>query len=170
LQNLFLGALGGDGQDLAAITDGTSHTVAISEVRTRSHEQDQRGAWALPWTGASQLAFDMHDDDERLPFRFSPLSIPNGVQPPNNTKTANCDMLYNCVDQAGAQLEKMPCLTWQTSGTLHYLSAAPRSRHPGGVQTVYLDGHVGFLSDGIDYISMAYLVCVDDGEVVSDPQ
>lgn len=169
LQNLFRGALGGDGQNLTAIQDGTSQTPMLSEVRTRAHEQDQRGAWALPWTGASQLAFDMHDDDDIRPFVHNPLSIPNGIQPPNNTTTANSDILYDCPDQAGAQLAKMPCQTWQVSGPFHYLSAAPRSLHPGGVNTVYLDGHVGFLTNNIDYILMAYLICVDDGQVTPAP-
>jgi prepilin-type N-terminal cleavage/methylation domain-containing protein len=169
LQNLFLGALGGDGHSFAAFQDGTSQTLMLTEVRTRFHEQDQRGAWALPWTAASLLAFDMHDDDDVSPFVYNPLSLPNGVQPPNNTKTANSDMLYNCPDQANAQLEKMPCQTWATSGPFHYLSAAPRSRHPGGVMTVSVDGHVGFLRDEIDYITMAYLVCVDDNQPTSTP-
>lgn len=169
LQNFFAGALGGDGHPLAAITDGTSNTLMISEVRTRGEIQDQRGAWALPWNGASQLAFDMHDDDGQSPFRYNPGSIPYGVQPPNNTKTGNADMLYVCSNPAAAQLEKMPCLTWQASGPFQYLSCAARSRHVNGVETVYADGHVGLLSDNIDYILMSYLICVDEHEVALPP-
>jgi prepilin-type processing-associated H-X9-DG protein len=116
------------------------------------------------------LAFDMHDNDDHAPFRFHPLSLPDGVQPPNSQKLNRGDMLYECPDPTGARQERMPCLTWETSGPLHYLSAAPRSRHVGGVQTVYVDGHVGFLSDNIDYLLMAYLICVDDGIVTQPPQ
>ncbi len=169
LQNLFVGALGGDGQRLAALVDGVSQTMMITEVRTRGHQQDQRGAWALPWTAASLLSFDMHDNDDVPPFVHNPLSIPNGVQPPNNSVTANSDMLYNCPDQAGAQLEKMPCQTWQTSGPFHYLSAAPRSGHPGGVLTAFADGHVSFTANDVDYIAMAYMICINDGQVTPTP-
>ncbi|MHC4178283.1 MAG: DUF1559 family PulG-like putative transporter, partial [Planctomycetota bacterium] len=57
------GALVGTGQPLKNISDGLSNTLMLSEIRVRPHEQDQRGAWALPWTGASLLAFDMHHDE-----------------------------------------------------------------------------------------------------------
>jgi prepilin-type processing-associated H-X9-DG protein len=43
-------------------------------------------------------------------------------------------------------------------------SAAPRSLHPGGVNAVALDGHVGFISDEIDSYVFAYLVSSNDGQ------
>jgi prepilin-type N-terminal cleavage/methylation domain-containing protein len=43
------------------VTDGTTTTLLLSEVRTRETQLDQRGAWALPWTGSTLLSFDMHD-------------------------------------------------------------------------------------------------------------
>jgi prepilin-type N-terminal cleavage/methylation domain-containing protein len=60
-QNQYPGALvGPKPQTLAQVIDGTTHTVLISEVRARANESDCRGAWALSWTGASLLAYDMH--------------------------------------------------------------------------------------------------------------
>ena len=58
----------------------------------------------------------------------------------------------------------MPCLT--VNG---YLSAAPRSRHPGGVNVVYADNHVAFLPNTVDPTMMAYLVSIEDGQAVSPP-
>ncbi|MCI0359482.1 MAG: DUF1559 domain-containing protein, partial [Planctomycetaceae bacterium] len=43
--------------------DGLSNTLMLSEVLTREEPTDQRGAWAVGWCGASQLAFDLHDED-----------------------------------------------------------------------------------------------------------
>ncbi len=172
-QHRFPGALTATPQRMARIDD-KSRTFLASEVRTRFHEQDQRGAWALPWTGSSTLAFDMHHDREVAPF--SGLSVPErfvadsyslGVTQRPNHQSGNSDMLYNCPDMAGAQIEKMPCLTWDPGGgSLHYLSAAPRSHHPEGVNVVFLDGHVNFVSNTIDETVMAYLISVTDGQPV----
>jgi len=165
-----LGAMRLYGQELREVTDGTSCTSLISEVRTRDHENDQRGAWALPWSGATLLAFDAHPgwypvsstklDKSRDNFEFTESSL-GATQPPNGK---NPDVLYECPDLAGEQVEKMPC----TVNAL-YMSAAPRSNHLGGVNTVFLDGSVHFFSDGIDEATMAYLIATVDGRTVSAP-
>jgi len=72
LQLRFPGGLSGPGQAMARIRDGASNTLLLSEVRTRAHEQDQRGAWALAWTGASLLAFDMHHDGDSPSSSYVP--------------------------------------------------------------------------------------------------
>jgi prepilin-type N-terminal cleavage/methylation domain-containing protein/prepilin-type processing-associated H-X9-DG protein len=167
LQMAFPGALIGKGQSLRRIVDGLSNTVAFGEVRTRDHEQDERGAWALPWTAASLLAFDMHHD-LRVPFssefvaeaRYADQSqFPNTLGP-------NSDMLQSCPDLANAQLDGMPCLD---ANRYRYLSAASRSEHAGGVNAAFLDGRVDFLTDDIDGFAMAYLISVRDGDAVTEP-
>jgi prepilin-type N-terminal cleavage/methylation domain-containing protein len=165
-----LGAMRLYGQELRVVTDGASSTALISEVRTRDHEKDQRGAWALPWSGATLLAFDAHPawypvrqsklDESRDYFDFTDSSL-GATQPPNGK---NPDVLYDCPDLAGEQVDKMPC----TVNAL-YMSAAPRSNHLGGVNSVFLDGSVHFLSDDIDEATMAYLVATIDGRSVSAP-
>ena len=57
---VFPGALINELQPLARISDGTSHTLMVAEVRARDVERDPRGVWAAAWTGGSILAFDMH--------------------------------------------------------------------------------------------------------------
>lgn len=156
------------GQTQADLRDGTTNTICVSEVRARANEQDQRGAWGLPWTGASLLAFDMHHGGT-AGANFVYLSASLGqTQPPNN-QGPNIDMLYNCTDLAGAQLAKMPCMSFG-SGSNAYLSAAPRSNHAGGVYCTLMDGSVRFLSDSVDQIGMAYLICINDGKVIAHDQ
>ena len=170
LQPRYPGALVGTGQTIADIRDGTSNTIMLSEVRARQHQQDQRGAWALPWTGSTLLAFDMHQAKDAsgnyLPGTYvaNPGSV-GWTQPPNN-QGPNMDMLYACPDEADSQLQGMPCATWTESGGWNFLSAAPRSNHPGGVHVAFVDGHVGFLLDGVDEIAMAYMVSVNDRQPV----
>jgi prepilin-type processing-associated H-X9-DG protein len=49
----------------------------------------------------------------------------------------------------------------------HYLSSAPRSQHPGGVNVAFMDGRLGFLTDDVDEYTMAYLVSANDRKPVS---
>jgi hypothetical protein len=172
LQHQYPGALiGVRKHGLKNATDGTSSTILASEVRTRALDTDQRGAWALPWTGSSLLAFDMHHlGGSSSAFEGDPASVPASVQRPNNYLQPNSDMLYDCDQPADAQLQRMPCFTWGGSGSsFNYLSAAPRSQHPGMVLAAYLDGHVASLSNTIDPWVMAYLVSVNDGHAIEQP-
>jgi prepilin-type processing-associated H-X9-DG protein len=72
--------------------------------------------------------------------------------------------LYECPEPAAAQFERVPCNT-EFGG---YISAAPRSQHPGGANAAFLDGHVAFLPDEIDEYAMLYMVNTADGEVVQE--
>lgn len=174
LQNRFPGALvAGTKQMASKITDGLSQTLLVSEVRTRDHPRDQRGVWALPWTGASQLAFDLHDirdpvNFDEIGYQPNPLGI-GLTQPPNN-QGPNVDMLYDCPDPADAQLDRMPCNTWAAGTSRDYLSAAPRSHHPGGVNVAFLDGHMAFLPNTVDQYAMAYMIAIADGHLIASGQ
>lgn len=178
LQILFPGALVANGQRIEQIAGGASSTLLLSEVRALDHPADQRGAWALPLAGASLLAFDMHpvgwrdehagsaeittDVRHRAPFVPNPNSV-GKTQPPNN-QGPNKDTILSCEQVANlAQALAMPCSP-QTHvvGVNGYMSAAPRSLHPGGVTAAYLDGHVAFLADDIDELAMARAVSVTD--------
>ena len=158
-------------------SDGTSNTLLASEVLTRETASDQRGAWILPWAGSSQISVDMHPTGSfayeppptpnppgELSYKADPTSIALS-QPPNN-QGPNLDMIYECADPADAQMKRMPCNGVVAGSATDYLSAAPRSRHPNGVNAVYVDGHYGFLTNSIDPITLAYLVSINDGETV----
>lgn len=173
LQTRFPGALTSHRPQRAAHfrADGESNTMMLTELRIYDIETDQRGAWALPWTAASLLAFDMHDAASPVimrgnGFTHNPASL-GSTQPPNN-QGPNLDMLYTCPDPVGAQLQKMPCNTYVGNATT-WLSAAPRSKHPGGVNMAYVDASVHFIPNGIDEIVMAYMISVGEGRSVQTP-
>jgi prepilin-type N-terminal cleavage/methylation domain-containing protein len=163
------GALKLYGQKLKDVTDGVSRTVAASEVRTRDHDLDQRGVWALAWSGSSLLSFDAHPtwygkapkEEAMGAFDFDGASlgqtqVPNGKVP---------DVLYECPDPVAEQIERMPCT--KSPG---YISAAPRSNHQEGVNSVYLDGSVHFLRNEIDEHVMAYLIAINDEQASDTPE
>ena len=166
LQNRFPGALVGHRHHrLASLTDGTSNTIVISEILTRGREDDQRGAWALPWTGSSQIALDMHDVVSPVQFGssgYTPVDLGSAQTP--NRQLSWGDRLYICSDPVGALIFKTPC---SVGAYTDFLSAAPRSRHPGGVNAVCADGHVAFVPNTVDMFALAYLVSIDDGNAVS---
>jgi len=186
LQLVYPGALIATGQPLKRIEDGLSRTIAFSEVRTMDVEQDERGAWALPWAGASILSMDMHHKCASAPDGCHPLASCNScpeeryyrphpwflgkTQTPNSSGNI-VDTLHFCangsVQQNQADLEGMSCVPWNGDIGISrgFYSASPRSLHPGGVHVAYLDGHTSFLSDDVDEISMAYRISINDGQI-----
>ena len=189
LQLLYPGALVSTGQPLSRVEDGVSNTIAFSEVRTLNLPADERGAWALPWAGASILSFDMHHlcssgnpydncAHERI-YRANPLSL-GRTQRPNVRDGLVVDTIHLCENgsahQLQADLEEIPCTAWggliAGGGTnllaKGYYSASPRSRHPGGVNVAYLDGHTGFILDEVDEYSFAYQISINDGRVAEN--
>ncbi len=168
----FSGAIWLYGRRLDQVIDGTSTTLAFAEIRTRDHVADQRGAWALPWCGSTLLSFDFHPeiydgegsivDKDKPPQGYEPYELSLGLtQYPNGP---NPDVLYVCPDAAAAQFDRMPC----NDAYRGYISAAPRSQHPGGVNSAFLDGHVGFLPNDIDEYVMLWMTSTNDGEIVKD--
>jgi prepilin-type processing-associated H-X9-DG protein len=164
-QKWIPGALGGfepgerQGQKLSKITDGVSKTVLGSEVRTLDRDWDQRGAWALPWSGAALLGLNWHPIDTNVTSirRYVPDPDWERSHLPNRTRQI-FDQLLVCKQPAYAREQKMPCAKEL------FMAASARSLHPGGVNAVALDGHVGFISDQIDSFTFAYLISTNDGQ------
>lgn len=173
---VFPGALINEDQPLSRIIDGSSKTIMLSEVRTRSNENDSRGAWAAGFMGGSILSYDMHSDHapptgaaittvastDRRNSPYIPIAFP-GVDslPPNTTPTwSNRDYIRECGDSAGADIELMPCTTQTTTRS----AASPRSSHIGGVNASHIDGSVTWIANDIDLFLMARMVSINDGQ------
>jgi prepilin-type N-terminal cleavage/methylation domain-containing protein/prepilin-type processing-associated H-X9-DG protein len=132
----------------ASATDGSSNTVFMSEV-LQGTAGDVRG---LMWSvGAGSSSFNS---------RFTP----NGL----------IDLLgqFNGFDQLGDSgscvndpVHGLPCAS-QTNHGNNTAFAASRSRHPGGVNTLFGDGSVHFVKNSINPMTWVALNSIQAGEVI----
>ncbi|HVX64937.1 MAG TPA: DUF1559 domain-containing protein [Pirellulales bacterium] len=126
------------------VIDGTSNTLALSELRYRLPNtsgpsyQDVRGTW-----GYATMGGDV----------FSAQTGPNSAVP---------DAIWGCRSYLP---ENMPCVT---SSAYASLFAAARSYHPGGVQGGMADGSVRFFSDNINLTIWQSLASRGGSESVGD--
>jgi prepilin-type N-terminal cleavage/methylation domain-containing protein len=115
------------------ITDGTSQTILVGELRAGISEFDPRGTWALGAAGASSLWG--HGTDNAI-----------GPNPciPGGDGIFGCGRIRGSVGGEEALLnECMPCDDVAGQG-------AVRSLHVGGAYVGFADGSVHFISDFID--------------------
>lgn len=199
LQMVYPAAFIARALSVSRVTDGLSHTIGLAEVRSHPNPADERGAWALAWTGASLLALDVHHAGSAAGGRYEEYfldtsrldrgQMPNSVDPeafdPESTVQVIGDTTVRCpptrTDGLWTEMlqDSMPCHPWvgldanpdpyfndNEIGMRGYQSAAPRSRHPGGVNAAMLDGRVTFLTDDVDPVAMALMVDIRDNTLV----
>jgi prepilin-type N-terminal cleavage/methylation domain-containing protein/prepilin-type processing-associated H-X9-DG protein len=123
---------------IQTITDGTSNTLLMSEVLMPPNDTD----------------FDtngdvFNDDDSTLGGRFMTINTPNSSAP---------DSLGYCVNDNPFS----PCNT----STPYQVSA--RSKHTGGVNTLFCDGSVHFVSNSVNVTTWQALGTMNGGEVIGD--
>jgi prepilin-type processing-associated H-X9-DG protein len=143
------------------IGDGTSHTMLVTEIRAGVSPCDLRGTWALGVAGASSVWACGYIGDAYGP----------------NNETVAPDDIWACKEvqdavggkEALAELG-MGCY----DGSSNNRQSTARSMHAGGVQTVFCDGSVHFISDfvevstNINYASVwDRLLLSNDGQPVS---
>lgn len=174
-QQFVPGALGGTelgkrvGQRAKKVQE-TSKTCLATEVITCDWDGDQRGVWAIAWSGSSLIAPDVHhvgisslDFDLRNIKYYFPSQQPLDARyalTPNKTEDGY-DIVSDC-RRAPCYALGAPCRSFGQSPAW---AAAPRSNHLGGVHVVCLDGHVGFMSDAIEAVPYAYLISTKDRSV-----
>jgi len=114
---------------IADITDGTSNTVAVDELRAGMNQYDLRGSWAMPGLSAGTAAM------------FNDAAVPNCRLPYS-------DDMENCAvsGMLGNASSGMGCFDGNSTSQM-----TARSMHPQGVQILLADGSARFVSDSIDF-------------------
>lgn len=130
----------GASMDSGIISDGTSFTLMLGEVRIGSFlsDQDARGTWAAGLPGASVIAGGADYD----------CYGPNDV-------SVNADDCQNCVNAWQIGMGACPGQIFQ--------QATSRSMHGSGVNTVFCDGSVHFITNNITRQVWFMMLSRDDG-------
>jgi prepilin-type N-terminal cleavage/methylation domain-containing protein/prepilin-type processing-associated H-X9-DG protein len=140
----------------ASVTDGLSQTVFMAEI-LQGTQNDIRG---LVWSSIAGAGTFM--------TRFTPNQFNDFYQQPVPTLkptagVANADILPNgfCVPEPVLGL---PCLN---VSTFAFAFAGARSRHAGGVNTLFGDGSVHFIKNSIDPATWIALGSISSSETIS---
>jgi prepilin-type processing-associated H-X9-DG protein len=162
---------------IGSFTDGTSNTHVVSEILQGMPDDVRGNVWVdNPGAGSYMTRFTPNGYQDYVPqfqpwasaFSRSSLAFNNadnlpgvygsnfGSSPPNPGSLCDSQPArgLKCNDQAQQ---------WGAfSGT--------RSRHPGGVNTLFGDGSVHFVKDSIDRMTWVQLGSINGGEVISSDQ
>ena len=133
------------GTSIAAITDGTSNTMAVAEYLKGVESNDIRGGFFTNQAGAQFLY------------------VKTG---PNSTVADNIVIdLCPAGDSRNQPSENLPCVG--ISNTTYDGDATPRSRHSGGVNVVFCDGSVHFIQNSIESTTWRCLGWIADGKAIT---
>ncbi len=133
-KNIYRGVMGPNRAiSVGEITDGSSNTVLVGELRAGVNGIDSRGVWSMSGT-ASATAGNGHTGD---------CNGPNAIY-------IKSDDVLNCTS-IGTDVElqqlKMPCA--HDAGIPGNAQGTMRSMHAGGVHAAFADGSTHWLSDNI---------------------
>jgi prepilin-type N-terminal cleavage/methylation domain-containing protein/prepilin-type processing-associated H-X9-DG protein len=128
---------------IADITDGSSNTMALVEyLRGINDPNDARGNFYSNWAGRKSIYVTL---------------TPNSSAP---------DVLFTqfCTATFDLPAQNLPCTP---SGDPTATYAGARSQHTGGVNVVFGDGHVTFITNSVPLAAWQALGWISDGQPIS---
>jgi prepilin-type N-terminal cleavage/methylation domain-containing protein len=130
--NIGMGGISKPRMDATRISDGTTNTIMLAEMRIGLGPRDRRGVWAMGMCGSN----------------FHCRHAANGVSGPNDCK--GTDDIYGQPDilaDVGAETLWSECMYTDTNASGQ---SVVRSLHVGGAFVAMADGSVRFASDFIE--------------------
>jgi prepilin-type N-terminal cleavage/methylation domain-containing protein/prepilin-type processing-associated H-X9-DG protein len=154
------------------IKDGAANTIAVAEYLRGTSVRDGRGAF---WYNDSGM--------QMLHAGRGPNSVTPDIRRSNALDSSDSDLTadWGCTNAGASPNNKpalnLPCRPGSVSGNDITIddSSASRSRHRGGVNVVFCDGHVQFVDDTVEsnaafpYGIWQRLAWIDDGLPVQLP-
>lgn len=134
------------GTSLPRILDGTSNTFLVHEVRVGVSPSDRRGVWALGMPGSSIVCAG------------------RSYNPTPNNFLDESDEIEGCFNFAYTGIGTKDGMGCRTDPTRYSMGATARSRHSGGVNACFADGHVQFINSSISQLTWVVLQSTNDGQ------
>ncbi|QDT75926.1 DUF1559 domain-containing protein [Lacipirellula limnantheis] len=131
---------------MKGITDGTSNTLLLGEIRAGLLRVDRRGTWALGQAGASMLAWFGQTGDDNGPNVCTPWAD---------------DTFSGSLSEGDKDLLTRECMPDQFDAN-DQKQATVRSVHPGGVNIGLADGSAHFISNEVDVGGLGQAVSSDN--------
>jgi hypothetical protein len=126
---------------LAQITDGTSKSMMLAEIRSGIEAGDPRGTWALGHVGGNMVGGHGSGGDSNGPNNCTLVGKADDIPASKSVVSFVC----------GAAPEALlaECMTCNDD-SFGFPQAAPRSSHPGGIFVALCDGSVTYIADDIE--------------------
>jgi prepilin-type N-terminal cleavage/methylation domain-containing protein/prepilin-type processing-associated H-X9-DG protein len=138
------------GATLITIQDGTSTTFLVHEVRIGVNSQDRRGVWAMGMPGSNVVCAG------------------RDYNPTPNNRLDQSDEIEGCLQfwyPGIGTRDGMGC----RNGTNHWsMAGQARSRHTGGLNAAFCDGHIQFINNSISQRTWVLLQSTNDGMISGD--
>ncbi len=126
----------------ADITDGSSQTVLVAELRIQPSPRDNRGAWAFPAAGAASVGLDCD-------------SLCRGI---------NGDSMSDWIPFCDPVTNGLNCSFQNDVDS----NAGPRSRHGHGAHVLLGDGSVRFANASVDQTTLNAIFTSQNHEVAGE--
>lgn len=141
--HLYRGVMGVNATTrISQITDGTTNTIMLGEVRAGIQPEDPRGTWAFGHAGGNLIAFYGSGGDDNGPNAVFENADDIGGASAGRFGGFNCSELQPYLMDVG-----MPCYGGAGGS---FDQATTRSQHAGGVFLAMCDGSVQFQTDDIE--------------------
>jgi prepilin-type N-terminal cleavage/methylation domain-containing protein/prepilin-type processing-associated H-X9-DG protein len=129
------------------ITDGSSNTFLFHEVRIGINSMDRRGVWAMGMPGSSLVCAGRDFD------------------PTPNNYLDQSDEIEGCPNFWYPGIGTRDGMGCMNGATNYSMAAQARSRHSGGVNACFADGHVQFVKDTVSQRTWVLLQATNDSQI-----
>ena len=144
---------------VASITDGTSNTQFVSEILQGANDDTRGTVWFDdPGDGSYMTRFTPNGVLDILGSGVNVDVVASFVTGPGHSPAQPGEL---CDSQP---VQQLACVNTSTEGNSY---VASRSRHPGGVNTLFGDGSVHFLKSSVSPQTWVALGTINSGEVIS---
>jgi prepilin-type N-terminal cleavage/methylation domain-containing protein/prepilin-type processing-associated H-X9-DG protein len=143
------------GANIQQVTDGTSNTIMVAELRAGISPLDQRGVWALGFSSSSIV------NAGRQAYNPTPNNK-LGDSGSDGDEIQSCSQFWN---PTIGSFQGMGCINDPTSINCSGMS---RSMHSGGVNICMGDGSARFLVSSVTEYTWCLLLSKADGKNIPD--